>query len=60
MNADIGAFLGSTRLKDLKAGKIVEAEAQFEAWDKVSGKVVAGRFRRRLAEERLIEGTAAA
>jgi lysozyme len=58
-NAGCGAFETSTMLKDLNAGKIAEAEAQFEVWDHVSGKVVAGLLRRRLAEERLFEGVAA-
>jgi lysozyme len=59
-NAGVGAFVGSTLLKDLNAGKIAEAEAQFEVWDHVSGKVVAGLLRRRLAEEKLFEDGVAA
>jgi lysozyme len=50
-NAGCGALAGSTLLKDLNAGNIAGAAAQFEAWDHAGGKVVAGLLRRRLAEQ---------
>jgi lysozyme len=51
LNAGCGAFAGSTLLKDLNAGNLAGAEAQFAAWSHVSGQVVAGLLRRRMAEE---------
>ncbi|ADW69025.1 lysozyme [Granulicella tundricola] len=59
-NAGCGAFAGSMLLKDLNAGKLAEAAHQFEAWDHVSGQVVAGLLRRRLAEEKLFDSGVAA
>jgi lysozyme len=40
-------------LKDLNAGDVAAAAAQFEDWDHCAGKVVAGLLRRRIAEEKL-------
>lgn len=44
---------GSTLLHKLNAGDFAGAAAEFEKWDHVSGKVVAGLLRRRIAEETL-------
>jgi lysozyme len=52
-NAGCGAFAGSTMLKDLNAGNVAAAAAQFEQWDHCDGKVVAGLLRRRIAEKDL-------
>jgi lysozyme len=59
-NAGIGAFEHSTMLRDLNAGNIAAAEAQFLDWDHVSDQVVAGLLRRRLAEEKLFAACLAA
>ena len=52
-NCGCGAFAGSTLLKGLNAGKLAEAAAQDDEWDKAGGKEVAGLLRRRMAEEKL-------
>lgn len=50
-NLGISAFHKSTMLKDLNAGNIAEAAAQFPLWDHADGKVIAGLLLRRLAEQ---------
>ena len=57
-NAGCGALAGSTLLRDLNAGDLAGAAAQFEAWDHASGEVVAGLLRRRIAEEVLFKAAA--
>jgi lysozyme len=49
-NLGVGAFTGSTLLRDLNAGNISDAAAQFDLWDHAGGAVVAGLLRRREAE----------
>jgi lysozyme len=44
-------FEHSTLLELVDQGKIPEAAAEFEKWDKMGGKEVAGLLRRRLAEK---------
>ena len=51
-NLGIGAFYKSTMLKDLNAGRIAEAAAQFPLWDHSAGHVVSGLLTRRLAEQK--------
>jgi len=50
-NDGSGNFESSTLLRDLNAGNILAAAAQFPLWDHSAGQVVAGLLRRRLAEE---------
>jgi len=50
-NLGLHALAGSTLLKDVLAGKMELAAAEFEKWDRAGGKVVAGLLRRRLAEQ---------
>lgn len=52
-NLGAGAFTGSTMLRDLNAGNISAAAAQFDEWDHAGGAVVAGLLRRRQAETAL-------
>jgi lysozyme len=52
-NLGRGRFEGSTLLKELNAGNFAAAAAQFEAWDRAGGAVVAGLLRRRQAETAL-------
>jgi lysozyme len=54
-NVGCGAAAGSTLIRDLNAGQIEQAAAQFDAWDHASGQVVAGLLRRRQAETALFE-----
>lgn len=54
-NAGVGAFAGSTMLKLLNAGKLVDAANEFEKWDHAGGKVVAGLLARRTAEADLFD-----
>lgn len=54
-NVGQAAAAASTLLRDLNAGDIEGAAAQFDAWDHVSGQVVAGLLRRRQAETALFE-----
>jgi lysozyme len=49
-NVGSGNFASSTLLKDLNAGNLTDAAAQFERWDKSGGQVIAGLLRRRNAE----------
>jgi lysozyme len=49
-NLGVGAFTGSTLLRDLNAGDLTAAAAQFDLWDHAGGAVVAGLLRRRQAE----------
>ncbi len=58
-NVGCGALAGSTLLKDLNAGDVAAAAAQFEDWDKAAGKVIAGLLRRRLAERNEFDTTPA-
>jgi lysozyme len=52
-NAGRGAFLQSTLLRDLNAGNLPAAAAQFGLWVNAGGKPVSGLVRRRAAEEEL-------
>lgn len=52
-NAGIGAFAGSTLLKLLNARDIEGAANEFDRWDLIDGKVIAGLLRRRQAERAL-------
>jgi lysozyme len=54
-NLGTGAFTGSTLLRDLNAGNITAAAAQFDEWDHAGGAVVAGLLRRRQAETAMFE-----
>lgn len=49
-NVGSGNFASSTLLKDLNAGNLTAAAAQFDLWDHASGQIVAGLLRRRQAE----------
>ena len=51
-------FDSSTLLKDINAGDMTAAAAQFEQWDHAGGVVLAGLLRRRQAEEALFVGSA--
>jgi lysozyme len=50
-NCGRGNFDHSTLLKLVNEDDMADAAEQFERWDKVDGKVVAGLLRRRLAEK---------
>lgn len=50
-NVGSGAFEGSTLLRLINAGDYENAANQFERWDHVAGRVLAGLLRRRLAEK---------
>lgn len=50
-NLGVGAFARSTMLKDINAGNLAAAAAQFPLWDHDAGRVLAGLLHRRLAEE---------
>ena len=50
-NVGVGNFSNSTLLDDLNHAQFEAAANQFEKWDHVSGQVVAGLLRRRLAEK---------
>jgi lysozyme len=52
-NVGVEAFRYSTLLKLLNFSKIPAAAHEFERWDEVRGKVVAGLLKRRIAEENL-------
>lgn len=52
-NLGAGAFAKSTLLRMLNAGDYAAAAAQFAAWDRAGGVVVAGLLRRRQAETAL-------
>jgi lysozyme len=52
-NIGIGAFSGSTLLKQINSGFIVEAAEQFARWNKAAGKVMPGLVKRRAAEKAL-------
>jgi lysozyme len=52
-NLGVGAFTGSTLLRDLNSGDFSDAATQFDAWDHAGGNVVAGLLRRRQAETAL-------
>jgi lysozyme len=54
-NLGIGAFKGSTMLRNLNAGDFTSAAAQFDLWDRAGGAVVAGLLRRRQTEESLFQ-----
>jgi len=59
-NLGAGAFARSTMLKDINAGNLAAAAAQFPLWDHDAGRVLAGLLHRRLAEEaEFNEGTPA-
>jgi len=58
-NLGAGNFNSSTLLKDINAGDMAGAAAQFDLWDHAGGKVLAGLLRRREAETALFKGTAA-
>jgi len=55
-NVGVGAFQGSTLLQKLNAGDYAGAQAQFAAWNKAGGTVVAGLVRRRAEEAALFGG----
>jgi lysozyme len=55
-----GALASSTLLKCLKAGDFAGAQAQFDLWDHVKGKVIQGLLNRREAETQLFAGPDAA
>ena len=50
-NVGSGAFEGSTLLRLINAGDYEDAANQFERWDHVAGRVLAGLLLRRLAEK---------
>ena len=50
-NLGAGNFASSTLLRQLNAGNYAGAANQFQVWDHVSGQVVAGLLRRRVAEQ---------
>jgi GH24 family phage-related lysozyme (muramidase) len=52
-NVGIGNLSSSTLLRKHKAGDFAGAQAQFAAWNKAAGKVLAGLTRRRAAEAAL-------
>lgn len=52
-NCGTGNFDHSMLLKLVNAGNMVHAAQEFERWDRVGGKVVAGLLRRRVAEAAL-------
>lgn len=52
-NLGCGAFIGSTLLRLINDGRIDEAAAQFQRWNKAGGQVLAGLTRRRQAEAEL-------
>lgn len=54
-NIGIGNFDASTLLRELNAGDVRGAAAQFDLWDHCSGVVLAGLLRRRQAETALFE-----
>jgi lysozyme len=54
-NLGAGAFRGSTLLRVLNTGDFAAAAAQFDAWDRAGGAVVAGLLRRRQAETALFQ-----
>jgi lysozyme len=49
-NLGRGAFAGSTLLADLNKGNYAAAAAQFDRWDHIGSRVIAGLLRRRQAE----------
>lgn len=54
-NLGQGAFANSTLLRELNAGAFAAAAAQFDAWDRAGGVVVAGLLRRRQSEAALFQ-----
>ncbi|HTW50156.1 MAG TPA: lysozyme [Acidobacteriaceae bacterium] len=54
-NLGVGAFEGSTLLRDLNAANFTAAAAEFDLWDHAGGAVIAGLLRRRQAETALFE-----
>jgi lysozyme len=52
-NVGSGHLASSTLLRDLNAGKITDADAQFVSWDEAGGVEVEGLRTRRLAEAAL-------
>jgi lysozyme len=54
-NLGTQAFTGSTLLRELNAGDLTAAAAQFDQWDRAGGVVVAGLLRRRQAEAALFD-----
>lgn len=57
-NIGVGAFLGSSVLREHKAGRHVAASDAFTMWVKGGGKVLPGLVRRRAAEAALYRGQA--
>ena len=57
-NVGAAAFEHSTMFAELNAGDLEGAAAQFPRWDTVSGTVVAGLLRRRIAEQSTFEEVA--
>lgn len=56
INVGVAAFANSTLLRLLNDGNIPGAAAEFDKWDHVKAKVVAGLLRRREAETQEFEG----
>lgn len=52
-NVGLGNLRKSTLLKELNAGRYLDAAARFNDWNKAGGKVLAGLVRRRTAEKDL-------
>lgn len=57
-NAGAGNFATSTMLRDLNAGDMAAADAQFARWDMSGGAHIAGLARRRAAEAAEFAGAA--
>lgn len=54
-NLGCGAFLRSTMLKLLNAGKVADVGPQFARWTRAGSRVLDGLVRRRAAERKLFE-----
>ncbi len=52
-NIGLGNFAGSTLLRDINAGRMDLASAEFLRWDQVKGQVLSGLLKRRQAERQL-------
>jgi lysozyme len=54
-NLGTSAFAGSSLLRDLNAGNIARAAAEFHKWDHAGGRVLVGLLKRRLGEADLFQ-----